>query len=355
MKQILPLCLLLCASALSPEELFRSNSIGMTLEKITPYRQDNFEYVLRVIREKKETLVKILMKNGKEHKKWIEEELKEGEIVTYFEEGKKREETFFTGDSRIQRIVRYGGDEEVTEELTHYYEQGELDYVLVSGGGGEELYRIVYEQGKHGRLRKMKRIYPEYTRESLYTFGRNAIAAEWHGEENTGDLFRFERDQQLSSLEKWSGSEKTAEKTLRYDEATLEYSVEVDYLANVVTKTWYNERGLKKRVLTESIAALIAETQYEYNEQDDVREKRVWTPGVREKREYTYSEPGELAAETYYKNGALISKIEYINDSTYYEYLYRNGEPFIKITYIDDEKVDETLMIGSAGGVYETK
>ena len=354
-KRLIPVYLLLTVFPLMSEEVFRSNSIGMTLEKISPYREDNFEYVLRVNNDLPDTLVKILLKNGKEYKRWIEEDMPEGRKVTLLEEERKTEETFFSEDNRIQRIVRYNGEEEIAEELIHYYADGELDYVVAGDGEGNELYRILYIQGKYGRLRKMEKIYPEKVSESRYTFGRDSVSAEWHGRDTGGDLFRFEKDQQLSALETWEGLQKNSKTEYEYKQGTVEQSTSVDYLSNIVTKTWYNDKGLQQRVLSEREGVLKEETEYEYNESGDVKEKRVWTPGTREKWEYTYTTLGEPGEEFYYKNGVLVSKTEYIDDSTYYEYLYRRGEPFIKLTYIDDVEVDEALMIGTAGDGNETR
>ncbi len=349
-KLLLFYCLVLASSCLTAEELFRSNSIGMPLEKISPYRQDNFEYVLRISDDLPDTLVKILLKEGREHRKWVERETDGGRTVTVFEEEKKTEETVFSDGGRIERIISFTAAEEIEAELVYHYSGGEVTHIDALDAAGERLYRIEYSMGKYGRLRKMKRIYPEQISESLYTFGTDSVSSEWHGSGGRGDLFRFEKDQQLTALENWKDLEKTAETTYSYDGGTMEYSAAVDYSANIVTKTWYNRKGLEERSLSESGGMLIAEKVYTYNEDDDVLEKRLWTPGTRERWEYTYSAPEEREGELHYKNGILVSKIEYIDDSTYYEYLYRRGKPFLKITYVDDEKVGEELMIGTGGG-----
>lgn len=354
-KLLLVWFLFISSGCLTAELLFRSNSIGMPLEKISSYRQDNFEYVLRIDDEVPDTRVKILMKEGKEYRKWVEQTTDGGRSVTIFEEEKKTEETVFSDGGRIERIINFSGTEEIEEELVYHYSNGELTYIRALDAAGEELYRIEYSMGKYGRLRKMQRTYPEQTSESFYTFGTDSVSAEWHGRGDRGDLFRFEKEQQLSALENWKDLEKTAERNYSYDSGTVEYSVAVDYSANIVTKTWYNRKGLEERSLRESGGMLIAEKVYKYNEENDVLEKRVWTPGTRERWEYTYSAPKEQDEEMYYKNGILVSKTEYVDDSTYYEYLYRQGKPFLKITYVDDKEVEKELMIGSGGGADEER
>lgn len=332
------------------EEIFKSNSIGMTLEKISEYRRDNFEYVAVLDRKESGESVKTLYKNGEEHKRWIIDEVNGEKIETLYEEGNLTEQTVYLPNGNIKERTRYIDDETIEEQESYVYSGGELDHIVVRDGEGEELYTIRYEKGKYGRLRRMVRVYPEKTTESIYTYGAGNVSSEWHGKGNEGDMFRFGKDQQVKAFEYWEGMDKVSVTEYRYSEGSREYSVSVDYLSKIVTKTWYDKNGLALRELKETEDALVSETDFIYDDEENLIEKTLRRPGVREKWEYSYNGGDEVKTEIYYKNGTLVSEINYVNDSEYIEYLYRRGKRFIKITYENDIKTEETLLIDSAGG-----
>ncbi len=350
--KLLVVCILLFSSIHLPAEevLFRSNSIGMALEKISRFQTDNYEYVLKISGgEEGEPLIKILQREGREYKKWVESETMNGKSVLYSEEGKKQELSEYTTQGILQKAFIYDETEEIEEEREYVYADGKLREVKVYDATGEEIYRQEYELGKYGRLRKIEKIYPEQNLDSHYVFSPNEVAEEWHGRQDKTDHFRFGEDHKVRAQEYWIQDVLAVFTEYTYKDENLDYSVSIDYSTNIITETWYTSNDLEKRVLRKSEGTLVSETEYDYDEDSNVREKKVWSPGLRERWEYTYKNEEALDTEKYYRNKVLISSIDYINENLYYEYLYRDDAPFIRIEYIEDEKTKETILIGESG------
>lgn len=334
----------------SEELIFRSNSIGMALEKITEFQTDNFEYILYVPADVPEgRFEKALYKNGSKYKRWVEEEADDGGKRTrFYEKGSITEETFYSMDGKIERIITYDDDSAVEEEQIYNYKNDELQYVDVVNGDGIELYRVLYKKGKFGRLRETERRYPEESMQSHYIFGPNEVAEEWHGRGEKTDHFRFGNEHQLKVQEYWRGEALVNFTEYLYDAETVNYSVSVDYLSNIVTEKWYDSDGLEVRSLSEREGVLVSESEFTYDGEGNVIEKKVWSPGLLERWEYGYK-GDELQEESYYKNGTLTSNITYVNDDEYHEVLYRRGRAFIKLVFVNDVKVEEILMLESEG------
>lgn len=336
----------LCSAFPGPAEnlFFRSNELGMTIEKIDKYRRNDFPYVVE-IQEQAEVLVKILYKDGEDIKRWRIIRKDDGRRE-YTYTGEELESVVdYYPDGRVAEIAYYEKNGLVEHHIYKYLE-GELRYVLVENEEGKELYRNVYKRDSSGRLIKVIR---EFTDKndfvSLYTFGSSGVAGEWHGTADEGHMFRFRDAERPLSKEEWEGLELAQEEEFQYQEESLTMSVYKNYKTGVIERTWYNEEGRKKRVLKKEGSSFVEEQLFEYNEKGEpaVRYKR--TPEKREKWEFMYDENGERIAELYYKKNRLISKKEFVSEDETYEYLYRNGEPFIKIHYKNEQKVGEELLI----------
>jgi hypothetical protein len=347
MKTICLLSVLFFFSVLpGPAEnlFFRSNELGMTIEKIDKYRRNDFSYVVE-IQEQAEVTVKILYKDGEETKRWRLIRKDDGRRE-YTYTGEELESVVdYYPDGRVDEIEYYEKDA-LIEHHIYKYTGGEIRYVLVENGEGEELYRNVYKRDDSGRLIKVVRQFPDKNDfVSLYTFGSSGVAAEWHGTADEGHMFRFRDAERPLSKEEWEGIELAQEEEFQYQEESLTMSVYKNYNTGVIERTWYNEEGRKQRVLKRKGSSFVEEQLFEYNERGEpaVRYKR--TPEKREKWEFMYDENGEQIAELYYKKNRLISKKEFVSEDETYEYLYRNGEPFIKIHYKNDQKVGEELLI----------
>lgn len=323
---------------------FRSNELGMTIEKIDKYRRNDFTYVVE-IQEQAEVLVKILSKDGEETKRWriIEKDDGRREYTYTGEELESVVDYYF--DGRVAEIEYYEKNT-LVEHHTYNYSEGELRYVLVENVEGEELYRNVYKRDDSGRLIKVIREFPDKNDfVSLYTFGSSGVAAEWHGTAEEGHMFRFRDAERPLSKEEWEGVELAQAEEFQYQDESLTMSVYKNYKTGVIERTWYNKEGRKKRVLKKKGSSFVEEQLFEYNERGEPAARYKRTPEKREKWEFMYDEKGERIAELYYKKNRLISRKEFVSEDETYEYLYRNGEPFIKIHYKNDQKVGEELLI----------
>jgi YD repeat-containing protein len=326
------------------EEYFRSNELGMTLEKIVPFMINDYPYVL-VVKKEGESVQKILYLDSVEDKKWQIEYMPEGKRELYFERGDLMTSTLFTDEGLIRSVDFYSG-EEVTERYIYQYSGNSLQAIVVTDSEGSEISKHEYVQDRKGRLRRFVKIYPDKEAYiSAYTFGEDYISQEWHGTLDEGDMFRFNTRQKTVAIESWQGSTIIDSEEYFYSDGNLALTVQIDMLTGILTRTWFDEQGEKNRLLREINKSLIEEIQYEYDEAGNLVLQHRRTPGLKEKWEYLYDPEGERSVEYYYKKDQLISKIEYVHENEYIEFLYRGGTPFVKNLYRDDQKVEETLLI----------
>lgn len=323
---------------------FRSNELGMTIEKIDKYRRNDFTYVVEV-QERDNEFVKILYEKGEETRRW-KIIGKEGGTREYTYTGEIIESVVdYYPDGRVDKI-KYYEETALTEHHIYEYTGNELMYIRVENGEGEELYRNVYKRDGAGRLIKVVREFPEQNDfVSLYTFGSGGVAREWHGTASEGNMFRFRDAERPLSKETWEGAELTREEEFQYSEESLTMTFYKNYKTGIVERTWYDDEGKKQRAIKKKGSVFVEENLFEYNEKGELAVRYRRTPETREKWEFFYNENSERSAELYYKKNRLISKKEYISEDETYEYLYRNGQPFIRIHYQNEQKVDEELLI----------
>ncbi len=327
----------------SETELYRSNEIGMTLEQISQYRRDEFEYVLSIeALEEKKTLT--LFKNGEEYKKWVK--ARQGgnqSIVTYFEKKDLISETVYS-ENRVGE-ERFYSEEQLTELHKYHYRGGALSHIVVSNSEGEILYELHYLHTSSGRLKQVKKVIPEMDTEhvSNYLFSGGNLIEEWHGDEKAGDFFRFTDEGTLLSHEQWSGTALTAieeQKRGGGTAGTVTVSENID--KGIVRYTYRNEEGRVIREKAEKNERLLEEIQFTY-EGENLGYKRRHTPGLLEEWEYVY-DGGELNEVKYSKNGDVKVITVYTSNETYHEDIYRKGKPFLRVFFEDNVKVKEEFI-----------
>ncbi len=338
--------ILVLPAVLNAQELnFRSNELGMPLEKLKPFQIDDFEYVLKVI-DDGDIVVKVLLRDNKEHKRWRAVRDGNREQEFYYEEERLISVTRYESRGRISAIEYYA-DENLSEVHVYSYREEILDAIIVNDQEGTEIYRNVYLRDSRGRLRRVERVYPEkQTRVSAYTFGRTNIAQEWHGKGEEGDLFRYNRRQEPLSKEIWADSSVTAQEEFFYEDDSLEKSLHYDYATKMRTTAWYDEESRPVRILKEKEGALISIVTYHYNEEGKVVTEVKRTPQLKESWEYEYDGEGDIVREEYYRKGVLVSSIEHAGDDEYFKTYYREMTPIIREHYVEEEKVGEKNLVG---------
>jgi hypothetical protein len=330
--------------AAGDELFFRSNELGMPLEKIMEFQRNDFPHILE-IRESDNGLIKILYEEEEEIKRWKIVERESGKRVYEYVQGEIETIVDYYPAGKID-VIEYYEEDAVTERHEYRYENEDLRYIRVVNADGEELYRNLYKRDDSGRLIKVVREYPDKNSFlSVYTFGSNGVAREWHGTAEAGVMVRFRDAIRTLSKEEWKGLQLTEAEEFAYEEESLKMSVYKNYDTGVIESSWYNEEGNKIRALKKKDSIFLEENLFEYNEKEELILQYKRTPDKKEKWEFFYDERGERSVELYYKKDRLVSKKEYISEDETYEYLYREGNPFIKIHYKNERKVGEELLI----------
>jgi hypothetical protein len=327
----------------SEETVFRSNEIGMTIEKITDFRRDEFEFIL-VIEENEEEQTRTLYRNGEEIKRWATSFLPgKKEIVKLYEKSILARETEF----QLNRVTeeRFYTEGSITEIHFYNYDKDGLKRIEVTDGQREVLYTLHYIRTGSGRLKQVEKRTPEGASiVSRYNYSKGSLVEEWHGKEETGEYFRFSGDGNSISSEEWEGVELVRVKQYMEDVAEGRKSVEKNYKTGVTTYVSYDEQD---RIIYEKVVKdekLIKESNYIYEEGNRVL-KRVHTPGLWEVWTYRYNESEELEEERYLRNGEPATVTVITGEDRYYEDIYRRGEPFLRVYYEDDIKISEEFLL----------
>ncbi len=331
------------------ETVFRSNEIGMTIEKISDFRRDEFEFVLVVEdngEEDGEEEVRTLYRDGEEFKRWVTSSLPEQrQVVRRYEEGVLTHETVYRLGKTVEE--RFYAEESITEIHYYSYDENGLRSIEVTDGQQETLYTLYYVRTGSGRLKQVEKRTPEGTSiVSRYNYSKGSLIGEWHGKEAAGEYFRFSDDGYIISSEEWEGVDLVRVKQYMEDVAGSRKSVEKNYKTGVTTHVSYDEED---RVLYEKAVKdekLIEEINYMYEAGNQVL-KRVRTPGLWEVWTYRYDQSDELEEERYLRNGELVKVTVITGEDRYYEDIYRRGEPFLRVYYEDDVKTGEEFLLSN--------
>ncbi|HEY9595223.1 MAG TPA: hypothetical protein VHE79_12135, partial [Spirochaetia bacterium] len=154
-KGLVALFLLLSVLGGAEQQVYRSNSIGMRLERIAPYLRDRSQWVLTV-ETTPTTEVRRLWEDGKEKRRW--------EIST---QGAERVEKELVGKSLVARRTRDDRgnlleeeeytDGALTRKTLFGYTGGRLRRARVLGADGTVLATVEYLYATNGALRQVTR------------------------------------------------------------------------------------------------------------------------------------------------------------------------------------------------------
>lgn len=345
MNRLTLLLFLLCLLPLqaAAADFYRSNALGMKLERIGPFRTDEFEYVLRV-EEDGSTESRTLLSGEEEIISWIVTRLSGGDILEVEVRGDEKI-TRERSDGRIvKETVETGGS---LEEIRLYiYDEKGLAGKEVSDAEGL-LYTDRFERTEEGRLRRAVREFPGgATVVSSYAAGDAGLAEEVHssGEERT--RFRY-KGGLLVSEENWSGDELVN----RIDYFPGEnYSRETDVAAGVVTTREYDEDA---RIIRETVEGDHTWEIREYIYRGDTVDTEIRrTPGVLERWNYEYDHDGRRTAFDYYRGGILIKRREFETEENYKDIVMRGGKPLLIVYYRGHVQV-KSEYIPEGGGAEE--
>jgi YD repeat-containing protein len=342
------LTLFIVTAAYTEIKYFRSNEIGITLEKIEWYRVDEFEYVV-TLEEKDNTVIKRLYKDEEEIKRWEihfdkrMRKIKESEyqnnllyaVLLYNKDGSLHEELLYTQGKLYEK------------KLYHYSKRG-LSKVQTSNEIDEILYEDFYSLASSGRLRSVIRIWANGNiRISRFAFGSGLLVEQREYIENKMYIARFDSKGRLISWEQWQDDKLEKSKLIVYNPETgnKEREEETDHTANESIVRLYDDKGNLLKEDAASGSSIQSEVTYEYDDKGRLLVKRVKGPlGIEEWR-YFYNDADKLVKEEYWRRGFHEKTTFYTEETSYYEEIYRENEVFLRVYYENEKKVKEEFII----------
>jgi hypothetical protein len=348
--------LFLALPALFAETVYyRSDWVGVALEPIDRYRRNEFEYVLTVVREKtKET--RILTRSRKEWKRWeaLFDERGEKTGETEYEDGVITARSVFDKNGRLKTEELYTTGELTQKKIYSYSARG-IDFVDTLDAKGERLYTDEYELDPSGRLRSMRRVYPDNTVAIIhYTYGDGILVGEWEYREGRITDTKYNEYGQAQYQEEWDKDELVSVKEYSYNKDTgkLEKETEKDASAKTKTDRFYDADGNVTREVTVDASGEPVEVTYVYQDEKKVSMRRKSVIGVEEWK-YFYDAEGALAREEYYRRGLLEMRTVYTDADSWYEEILREETVIIRVYYYKQRKIREEFL--QDGKVIRTK
>ena len=333
-------------------QLYRSNAIGMALERITPQQRGDHTHVLSV--ERSDGLeVRRLFTGGEETRRW-ETRRTEG--------GQRRERVFEDGEPRTVR--RFSTDGLLLEETTYRaggpaerrifsYAGRRLSSMEVFDGEGTSRFRERYLYTASGSLREVIRIYPAGSRSiASYNFGSGRLEETRHARDGLLRIYRYNSDGTPAVMQLWRDGRLVVEERRTYQpESRVLRTVERDEGRARMLKE-YDDRGRLIREVkadepaegTTGGAAGREEITYSYDEEGNLERKVSRSSAGRRSWVYHYDDAGELEQESYYVGRSLEKVTVYTEEDARYEEIYRRGRLFLRIYYRGGEKEREEFV-----------
>jgi YD repeat-containing protein len=334
---------------------YRSDWVGVSLEPIDRYRVHDFEYVLSVKRDgKKET--RILLHSDKDWKRWE---------TLYDEHGAKTEEFDYEDKVLVSHVVF---DNKGRLKIEYLYEKGALarkktyaysarglDFVDTVNARDERLYTDEYELSPAGRLRSMRRVFPDNTVAVIhFTYAEGILVGEWeYHEGRIVETVNNENGQPLHR-EEWNKDELLSVKDYTYDKQSGKLVKETEKNLSTKTKTdrTFDADGNVVSETTTGASGEAAEITYTYEGDRKKTMRKKSGIGVEEWK-YYYNADGSLAHEDYYRRGLLEMRTTYTDADSRYEEIFRDEAVIIRVFYHKQKKVKEEFI--QDGKVVRTK
>jgi len=338
MKSFLIACILFCCVGTSATavDYYRSNILGMKLERIEKFRIDEFDYCLAVESEG-EVETRTLISRGKEITTWIITRLPEGKSVEVEISGSEK----ITRERLRGRLIKETVEEEdrLREVRRYIYEGTELVQKEVTGPEGP-LYTDYFERTERGRLRRVVREFPGGdTVVSWYSSGAEGPAEEVHTSGDASTRFSYDAGE-LVLEEQRVGGELVSRIEYFPEERT---SRQVDFKTGEVITRTYDQ---KDRIIREETETETGIDILEYTYRDDLLSTEIHrSRGLVERWEYEYSGGEEKTAFNYYRNKILRKRREFETEGTYRDIIMRDGKPLLIVHYREHVQV-ETEYLG---------
>ncbi len=330
---------------------FRSDVVGIAIEKIPWYRADEYQYVLRIEttgRPGSEIKDKVLLKNGREVKRWkffyndagmIEKEM-------YYEGKELKTESSFDKMGRVVGRKAFKNSK-LLSLIRYSYVGNLLKERYVTNDKNEELWEEHFFYDRWNRLVKVVKKFPDGRRfVSLYNIGDEGLYDEVQSFGVNEVVFHYDSEGREAERDVWKHGKLLSSKSLVYygDSSKLKL-VRIVYpreKKRVIES--YNSRGFlidRKEYVGETLER---EESCEWNG-DLLIKKRIREKGKGiELYIYFYDASKKLVKEEHWVKGELETLKEYTGNKSMVESFYRNGKVFLRSYYLNDRKVREEII-----------
>lgn len=328
------------------EIYYRSDWVGLELEKIERYRIDEFEYVLEV-RALQGKTVKLLYRNGKEWKRWEILFNLRREKTDEFEYEKNVLVHHLAFDKKMRILVEdFYLDGVIDQKRIYSYGPRGIDFAETQDREGNLLYTDEYIIAPSGRLRGIRRIFPDGGVILIhYTYGEGMLVGEWEYRDGRIKDTKYDEYGRIIRREDWNKDELEFVKEYRYDDnnGKILSETEKDLKRKTVVERFYDEDGNIIRETNSGAVEEPFELTHTFDGGRKVATRKKSALGVEEWR-YTYRGDGSLAVEEYYRRGLLEMRTTYGDGNSRIEEIFREEELFLRVYYVKEKKIKEEYL-----------
>lgn len=330
-------------------EYFKSNSLGMLIQKIADYRKDEYPYiVVRTRRDKSET--RVLLNDNVEVNKW-ETEYGDNMAVKSEKEYKEQvlQKVYFYNSRRVLTEEQFYTEGVLSRKVLYFYEgKNTLLYTKAYDGEGNLLYQDDYFLTNSGRLREVKRTWNDGRFEKAsFIQGSGKLAQETETNNARTIVSRFDALSRPVIKENWKG-----EKLLQREEYT--YFADTDKVNTLKEKNFssgrtyiriYDQEGNLNSETVQKDDTQISRLEFAWDSNGNKIEERERSAAGLIVRKYYYDAANALTSEEQYTRGSLEVKTVYLEDDEFYkEYYNQKGEAVIRAYFRADVKYKEEVL-----------
>ena len=348
-RLLLPLLLLSVFPVFGKELFYRSNRIGMLLERIEPYRRDESQWVVGILGATRSE-VRRLYDKGREERRW--------EISWTAAGTQKVERELADGVLAARRVYDAGGDllqEEkyeagvLAEKSVFTYAGSRLSRLRVLAPDGEVISVEQYLYATSGTLREVRRTGAGGdARLSAYVVGPAGFSNERTTAGDALFIARYDTRGRVASRETRRGDETVSREdfTFRPDSEYLLSSLKKLPAEGKLIDGRYDEAGRPVSETTRAGGTVVEEISYARDAQGGLTGKTRRTAAGLETWRYTLGADGKASREEYFRRGSLEKIMVHGEGKLRTEELYRDGELFLKVFFDADTRLREEVYEG---------
>jgi hypothetical protein len=323
-------------------QYYVSNDLGMALERIGWYRQEEFPYILLVMTEGgRET--RTLLYQGLEVQRW---EFEEGEQRIYRDSQLEQRRRYDIGNRLIEDQLYAEGS--LTQRTLYHYNRDLLERTETFGADGRLLYRDFYSLSPDGQLRGVTREDGRGDQRFALADGAKSVAEERYGNSRERRINRYDQEGRLAEREYWYDGQLLERERFEYrdDGEKLSSSRLEELSLERVTLRSYDDEGRIIRVEVTEGERQIQQTVHVRDGQGRIVETTTRGPRGIENWLFEYDEQ-ELVREEYRIRGFLERITLYSRqgqERIRVEELYREGQVFMRVHYRSEQKIREEFL-----------